>query len=109
MLPAINATLTQIAGQGLAADYNDPGTAGTAKWAGSTGIWVADQILQVEGPDKVTEVLQTRLEIPWDVGQTVARGDTLSFTYEGTARNRVARNVIHAPIVGRVRITLEDA
>lgn len=107
-IPYVNATLTAITPPGSSDDYDTPGSTGAARWTGASGVYIAEELIEDQTGDRVDELVQTRVEIPWPVGQLVKRGDTLTYEYEDQARQRVARNIIHAPIVGRVRVTLED-
>lgn len=109
MLPFVNATLTAITAPGTSADYDTPAAAGAARWTGSTGVYVAEELIEVQSPGKVDEVVRTRVELPYDVGRFVERGDVLAYTYEDAPHERVARNITHAKLVGRIRVTLEDA
>lgn len=116
-IPLANAVLTAINQGGTADDYDTPATGGAARWTGSVDIYVAEQILQAESPPSagdlaprdVDEVLTARLEIPAWVGAQIQRGDSLTFTYESATKVRTVRNIIRAPFVGRVRVTLEAA
>lgn len=117
MIPYVNATLTAITPTGASADYDQPAAGGTPRWTGSLGIYVAEETLEelasvtaraVAG-DRLDEILRTRLEIPYNIGQLVERGDTLTYTYEGGEVQRVAGTITHAPLVGRVRVLLRDA
>lgn len=109
MIPYVNATLTAIAPVGTSADYDTPATAGTARWTGSEGIYVAEEIVETLSPGKVDEVKQTRLEIPYTTGRLVQRGDRVTYTYEDAPVTRVAGTIAHAPLVGRVRVLVENA
>lgn len=114
-IPFSNASLTAINAGGTAEDYDQVATIGTARWTGSLGIYVAEELVQVEGGNlrgsqlAVDEVITTRLEIPYAVGRLVQRGDRLTFTYEDATHTRTARNLMHAELVGRIRVTLEPA
>lgn len=116
-IPYVNATLTAITPKGASADYDETEEEGTPRWTGSLGIYVAEETLEqlasvtsnAAASDRLDEIIRTRLEIPHDIGQLVERGDTLTYTYEGDATKRVAGTITHAPLVGRVRILLQDA
>jgi hypothetical protein len=108
VLPYTNAILTAITAVGTSPDYDDPGSAGTARWTGSEGVYVAEEIIETLSPGRVDEVKQTRIEIPYDIGKLVQRGDTLAYVYEGSATSRKAGTITHAPLVGRVRILVEN-
>lgn len=107
-IPYVNATLTAIIPPASSDDYDTPGTSGAARWTGEQGVYVAEELVEDQTGDRVDELVQTRVEIPWPLGRLVNRGDVLTYTYEDGERTRKARNIIHAPIVGRVRVTLED-
>lgn len=109
MLPYVNATLTAVTAVGTSADYDTPAAPGLARWTGSEGIYVAEEIVETLSPGKVDEVKQTRIEIPYTIGKLVERGDTLTYTYEDAPVARVAGTITHAPLVGRVRVLLENA
>jgi hypothetical protein len=106
-----NATLTVIAPGGTAEDYDYDGAAGTARWTGSLGVYVtglhrddrAESVTQVEGGGDVTEVVRIRVEIPYEVGRLVQRGDTLTFAFEGATQQRIVENLVRTPTCGRVR------
>jgi hypothetical protein len=108
VIPYVNATLTAITPPGASADYDQPATAGTARWTGTAAIYIAEELLQIETPGRLDEIVRARVEIPYNVGRLVQRGDTLAFTYENSAQTGVAANIIHASLVGRVRVLLED-
>lgn len=109
MIPFTNAALTAIRRGGTAEDYDQPATSGAARWTGNLGVYVAEELRQLETAGDIDEVILTRVEIPYQVGALVARGDTLTYTYEGASQTRTARNLVRAELVGRVRVTLEDA
>lgn len=109
MIPYANAVLTQISQGGSIEDYDTPASSGAARWAGAADIYVAEQITQAEAGGDVDEVLTARLEIPAGVGAQIQRGDVLTFTYESATKTRTVRNIVRAPLVGRVRVTLEAA
>lgn len=106
MIPYANARLTAITAPGNAPDYDQPGSAGAARWTGSVGIYVSEDLHEVESPGRIDEIIQTRVEIPHVVGKLVRRGDTLSYTSQetGASSDRVAEDLIFSPIVGRVRV-----
>jgi hypothetical protein len=116
-IPYINGMLTAITPKGATADYDQAPADGTPRWTGSLGIYVAEETLEelasvtarAVASDRLDEILRTRVEIPHTVGQLVERGDTLTYTYEGEDVRRVAGTITHAPLVGRVRVLLEDA
>lgn len=109
MLPYTNATLTAITPVGTSTDYDTPASAGTPRWTGTLAIYIAEEIIETLSPGKVDEVKQTRIEIPYDTGKLVHRGDTLTYTYEAGTVARIAGTISHAPLVGRVRILVENA
>jgi hypothetical protein len=108
VIPFRNGTLSSIAPVGTSADYDTPAAPGAPRWEGEEGIYVAEEIVEVLSPGKVDEVLQTRLEIPHFVGRLVHRDDLLTYTYENVTVTRTAGTITHAPLVGRVRVLLED-
>lgn len=108
MIPYTNASLTAITSPGNAPDYDQPGTAGAARWTGTRGIYVAEDLHEIESPGRVDEIIKTRLEVPYDIGKLVQRGDTLTYTFEGASRTRTAQDLLHAPLVGRVRVLVVD-
>lgn len=109
MIPFCNATLTAVAAGGSAEDYDTPQTSGAPRWTGALGVYVAEELIQVERGGDVDEVVITRLEIPYATGKLVQRGDQLTYTYGSAAHTRRARNLIRSELVGRVRVTLEPA
>lgn len=109
MIPWVNATLTAINAPGNAADYDTPATTGATRWTGSLGIYVAETLVQRQTGASVTEIVADRLELPYAVGALVQRGDRLTYIYETATKTRTARDLIHAVLVNRVRVILEDA
>lgn len=107
-IPYVNAMLTAITNVGSTPDYDDPGTPGGDRWTGAQGIYVAEEIIETLSPGRVDEVKQTRIEIPYGVGKLVQRGDTLTYTYEAASQQRKAGTISHAPLVGRVRVLVEN-
>jgi len=116
-IPYVNGTLTAITPKGATADYDQAPADGTSRWTGTLGIYVAEETLEqltsvtsnAAASDRLDEIIRTRLEIPHEIGQRVERDDTLTYTYEGEEVRRVAGTITHAPLVGRVRILLQDA
>ena len=109
MIPYTNATLTSITPVGTSADYDTPAAAGTPRWTGNLPVYVAEELQETDQAVKVDELVHTRLEIPYSVGRLIARGDTLTFTYEDASHQRVARDIIRAQLVDRVRVILQEA
>jgi hypothetical protein len=109
VLPYVNATLSAITAPGTSSDYDTPPVPGAARWTGSLGVYVADELVQVESPGRVDEIIKTRIEIPYTIGQLVKRGDTLAYQFEATSHTRIAQDLLHAPLVGRVRVVVADA
>jgi hypothetical protein len=108
-IPYTNATLTAITGPGVAPDYDDPGSPGTARWTGSLPVYVAEELHEVESAGRVDEIIKTRVEIPYQIGQLVKRGDNIAYTYESASHTRIAEDLLRAPLVGRVRVLVQDA
>lgn len=108
MIPYANATLTAITPQGTTADYDTPASPGAPRWEGELRIYVAEERRDDLGAETEDEIIITRLEIPHAVGRLVVRGDTLSYTFEGAEQERSAATISRAPLVGRVRVLLED-
>jgi hypothetical protein len=108
-IPYVNASLTAITAVGTSPDYDDPGSPGTARWTGAQGVYVAEEVIETLSPGRVDEVKQTRIEIPYLIGKLVQRGDTLTYTYESASQQRKAGTITHAPLVGRVRVLVENA
>jgi hypothetical protein len=108
VIPFVNGALTAIQQGATAEDYDQPAVTGTARWTGNLGVYVAEELAQTDGLD-VDEIITTRLEIPYQVGRLVQRGDRLVYTYESASHTRTARNLIRAELVGRVRVILEAA
>lgn len=117
MIPYRNATLTAITPVGASADYDQPASGGIPRWTGRLDIYVADEVKEIIGTasagavvaDRIDEIVQTRVEIPYNIGRLVQRGDTITYTYEGRSVTRTAGTITHASLVGRVRILLEDS
>lgn len=107
-IPYTNGVLTAVTGVGTSDDYDTPASSGTNRWTGTTGIYVAEEILEELTDGQINEVQRTRLEIPHTVGRLVQRGDTLTYTHEGTTRTGIAGTLAHAPLVNRVKVLLED-
>jgi hypothetical protein len=108
MIPYRNATLTKITAVGSSDDYDDPAVAGADRWTGSEGIYVDDTRGQILAPGRIDEIEQTRVEIPYAIGKLVQRGDTLTFTFNGTSQTGIAADLSGDPLVGRRRVLLED-
>lgn len=111
MIPYRNANLTAVTAPGAAADYDAPGGSGSDRWIGVLGVYFSEDLHEVESAAGVDEIIRTRVEIPYSpAGRLVRRGDTLTYTSleDGTVRSRVARDVIYSPVVGRVRVLVED-
>lgn len=104
-----NATLTKITAVGTSDDYDEPAVAGTDRWTGSVGVTVRGPRLEVLTDGRIDEVIKTSVEIPYDVGVQVVRGDKLTYSYESATHARVAGTIVHAEPAGRVRVLLEDA
>lgn len=118
MIPYRNATLTSIAGGGTIEDFDTPAGSDTPRWQGSLGIYVADEVSeervarsvrQASGGRVVDELVSTRLEIPYDIGRLAQRGDTMTYSFEGSTHQRAVRDIIRSEAVGRVRVLLVDA
>ena len=115
MIPYRNATLTGIAGGGTLEDFDAPAGADTPRWQGSVGIYVADELSEDrtarndQRASSVSEIVATRLEIPYDIGRLVQRGDTVTYLFENATHQRAARDIIRSEAVGRVRVLLADA
>jgi hypothetical protein len=109
VLPYVNADLTAIHGVGTTADFDIPAAPGPTRWEGSLGIYVAEERAEVLSAEQQDEIIRTRLEIPYDIGRLVERGDTLTYTYEGAPVERLAGTITRAQLVGRVRVDLEDS
>lgn len=82
MIAYANGTLTAITARGTTADYDVPEALGATRWAGSVGVTVREELLEDLSGGNLTEVKQTRVEIPYPVGSKVVRGDTLTYIYE---------------------------
>lgn len=109
MIPYRNARLTKIAVRGTAGDYDQPDVPGADRWVGGEGIYVDDSRQTINSPGRTDEVDQTRLELPYDVGSLVVRGDVLTFTFRGATYTRTAATITGDPLVGRTRVLLEDS
>lgn len=107
-IPYSNGTLTGITAVGVSDDYDTAATTGTSRWAGSEPVYVAEEILEELTDGRVDQVQRTRLEIPYRTGKLVKRGDTLTFTFESATQTGVAGTLNRAPLVGRVKVLLED-
>ena len=108
MIPYANASLLAITPVGTSTDYDIPEADGIARWTGTQAVYIAEEIVEVLSPGRVDEIKQTRLEIPYDVGKLVQRGDSVTYTYEDASRKRTAGTISHAKLVGRVRVMLLD-
>jgi hypothetical protein len=103
-----NATLTAITAVGRSADYDVAAVPGAARWTGSLAVFVVEERDERLGELR-DELVQTQVQIPLDVGQRVQRGDTLTYTYEDVAHERVAGSITRDQLAGRALIVLEDA
>lgn len=108
MIPYANARLTKIQAVSGSKDYDQDTTLGEVKFAGRVGIYAHDELAQTDGADGVTEREQTRLEIPYQTGRGIERGDRVTFTLEGAEQTRVVKDRSKDRLVGRVRVVLED-
>jgi hypothetical protein len=117
MIPYANATLTEILQPGNAPDWDTAAGAGIARWSGTLGVYVADEVIEQEraatlaAGGQVTGLVKTRVEIPWSVGRLVQRGDTLRWTHNetGVSWTRVVEDITGTRLIDRVRVLVEDA
>lgn len=108
-IPYKNGTLMIVRPHGTSDDFDGPGVNASPRWTGSLGVYVAEELLESATPGRVDLIVKTRVEIPYAVGRLVQNGDELVFTdEEGDAQTRNAASIIHARLVGRVRVILED-
>ena len=106
MIPYVNGELTKITAPGTGDGYDTDPAPGPDRWTGSAGIYVADALVQLESPGRVDELVRTRLEIPYRVGQIVERGDKLTYSLDGVDQGqRTVENILASRLTGRVRIT----
>jgi hypothetical protein len=108
-VPVANATLTAISGGSTAEDYDTPAGAPTAKWTGSVGVYVVDELVRAVSPGRVDELRKTSIVLPAALARNVKRSDTLTFRYQGAAQTRTARDVRITEIARTARVTFEDA
>ena len=113
-----NATVTAIAGAGVADDWDRAGGAGAVKWNGSARAYYRERADRQAGADS-TDVL-TKRELVLDVADVDAMGldldDVLTFTVDGRAGalTGTARTVPRPRLAGvprglqTSRIILED-
>lgn len=104
-----NAMLTEITAVGSSDDYDQAAAPGAARWTGGVGITVRERLVEVLSADRVDELKETHLELPYAVGRLVVRGDTLTYIWEDATVARAAGSIIHAKLAGRVRVSLENA
>lgn len=110
MIPWTNATLTAIRQPGTSPDWDQAASGLVTRWSGDLAVYVADEIREDQTGLSVDELLVTRVEVPWQYGRLIERGDTLEYTDEtGTARVRQAETITGSRLVGRVRVLLRNA
>lgn len=111
-LPQTNATLTEVAGPGLAEDYDTVATVGTAKWTGRAAAYYSERSDRVEQSDTSSIVVTRALIVSAGLKVEWSQGDTLTFTYRNspvTGQVRaVERHQLPGVPNGTVRLTLED-
>jgi hypothetical protein len=107
LLPQSNAILTQIAGGGLSEDDGGatPAGADTAKWTGTASAYVHEEVLAVAGPAGLNEARQTYIVIPGNFAPdvTILPEDTITFTYDGTSRTRIVRQIERHTLPGHLK------
>lgn len=108
MLPATNAKLTAIRPAEFSEDGDFDGQADDDRWTGQVGVWVAEEQVENADGDTVDELVQTRLEIPYDVGRQIVRGDVLVYDFEDSTHERRAATIVRAALVGRVKVLVSD-
>lgn len=108
-LPYTNGRLLSITGVGVTEDYDQPSdTVGPQQWTGSADITVRQQLLEELNGDRIDEVIQTSIKLPYAVGRYVRRGDTITYLFEGEQHTRTAGTIVRAQLTDRVRVILED-
>lgn len=107
-IPVANATLTAISGGGLAEDYDTPASAGSARWTGSVGAYVVDELVRAVSPGRVDELRKTSIVLPAGIARKAQRGDALTFTYQGVDQTRTVGDIRITEVVGTARLTFED-
>jgi hypothetical protein len=119
MPPQSNATVTAIAGAGTAPDWEEPGTAGAAKWAGSARAYYREATDRSASDGGGVDV-NLRRELILDTADLEAMGldtdDVVTFTVDGedptTGKAQVIRKAKLAGIprgLQTSKITLEAA
>ncbi|MBA3688474.1 MAG: hypothetical protein H0W81_06570 [Chloroflexi bacterium] len=104
----VNATLTAITPVATVADFDVAASGGTPRFSGAAPATLRELIVERDGLDQ-DELVQTHLEVDYAVGRLVERGDTLTYDFDGTSHSRVAKDLIRARLVDRVRVLLHNA
>lgn len=112
MLPQTNATLTAVTGAGGSEDYDTAATTGAVKWEGRATAYFSERRARVEDGDSTSIVVTRSLVVAASLPVEWAQGDTLTFTYRGTATSgqvrAIERHEVPGVALATVRLTLED-
>lgn len=115
-LPQVNARLKSIVPPGGSEDYDNPGSAGTPKWAGDIGAYVTESVIQSTSQGRLDRLKRTAIVIPGDLRPAVdlATGDVLTYDYAGLTHSRKvvdfqAHLLPTARAFATVKVELEDA
>jgi hypothetical protein len=110
--PLTNATLTRVQQGGGAEDYtNAAAAAGADKWAGSQPVFVSDRAVSEEAADRSSVAVERTIAVDDAVAVAWARGDAVTYTYQGQTQTGEVRDVkttTAAGLPGVVRLALRD-
>lgn len=111
-LPATNATLTELAGGGTSANYDQDASAGTPTWSGSESAYLVEKLTSIYNAERgaLDRVRQSYLVVPYELVAFAVLGGTATFTNgDGNSQTRTVQNVERHEIAGTARLWLADA
>lgn len=93
MLPQTNATLLAVTGRGSSGDWDRPGVAGAAKWAGRARAYYRDSLDRVQQGETVNVLKRRELIVEAAVVREsgMDTDDLLTFRIDGQAGDVTAR------------------
>lgn len=112
MPPQTNATVTAIAGQGKAEDWDTPAAAGAAKWAGEVRAYYRESLDRVTGNGTVDVVLRRELVIDYEDVDLMGldTDDVITFRVDGRQADETASaRVIPRRLLGSIPRTLQTS
>jgi hypothetical protein len=105
-----NGALTSVHGSGTTRQYGRAAVAGAEKWTGEERIVVDQELVSDIAGERVNQVSITRLLVPAEPGETIAREDTVTFQRDAAdnPEARRVREIESSDPLGLVRLTLWD-